>query len=62
MSEKTQEFIDAYGDQAYHAAAICTTIATRMSDRDGAEMFAACAKELMELGYHKHPKTIGAAK
>jgi hypothetical protein len=56
MNEKTQELIDEFGDQAYHAAVEFTVIATHVGDTVGAEMFAESARELLAAGYHKHPR------
>lgn len=56
MNQKTQELIAEFGDQAYHVAVEFTVIATHVNDTVGAEMFAECARELLQAGYHKHPK------
>lgn len=56
MNEKTQELIEAHGNQAYHVAVEFTVIATHLGDTVGAEMFAECARELLAAGYHKHPR------
>lgn len=56
MNQKTQELIAEFGDQAYHVAAEFTVIAVHVGDTVGAEMFAESARELLQAGYHKHPK------
>jgi len=56
MNQKTQELIAEFGDQAYHVAVEFTVIATQVDDKIGAEMFAECARELLQAGYHKNQK------
>jgi hypothetical protein len=56
MKEKTEELIAEFGNQAYHVAVEFTVIATHIGDTVGAEMFSESARELLEAGYHKHPK------
>ena len=56
MNQKTLELVNEFGDQAYFVAAEFTVLATHIGDTVGAEMFAKSARELIEAGYHKHPK------
>lgn len=56
MNQKSQELIAEFGDQAYHVAIEFTVMATHVGDVVGAEMFAESARELLQAGYHKHPK------
>lgn len=58
MSEKSMDLVKEYGDQAYYKAIRFTVVAVNFGDQQGAEMFAACAKELMAAGYHKHPESL----
>ena len=60
MSEKTAEIIREFGDQAYYKAVAMSVVATTFGDREGAEMFATSARELMAAGYHKHPEQKGS--
>jgi hypothetical protein len=55
MLEKTKELVEAYGLDAYQAAVRLTVMATHLGDAEGAEMFAAVARELLALGKHKEP-------
>lgn len=52
----TEGLIQEYGDQAYWKAIDFIVIATHCKDAEGAEHFAACARDLLKRGYHKHSK------
>lgn len=54
--ETADDMIAKYGDQAYHRSISYAVISEGLNDREGAQHFAVLAKELMERGYHKHPK------
>jgi hypothetical protein len=56
MNPKAVELVNEYGDQAYYVAVEFTVLATHIGDTVGAELFAECARNLMEAGYHKHRK------
>ena len=58
LSERSMDLVKEYGDQAYYKAIRFTVVATNLGDLQGAEMFAACAKELMDAGYHKHTESL----
>lgn len=53
MGPKAEELIREYGDQAYHMAVQLTMSATLIGDVEGAEIFSAAARELLQAGYHK---------
>lgn len=50
------QFIQEYGDDAYWKAIDSAVIAVQLKDQQGAEHFAAVAKELTRRGYHKRRK------
>jgi len=53
MTDRAQELVDVYGDDAFHAAVRFAASAVAIADKEGAEMFAAAARELLQLGYDK---------
>lgn len=56
MIQTVDDMIAKYGDQAYHRAVEFTVISVNVNDHEGAAHFVEIAKELMQRGYHKHPK------
>jgi hypothetical protein len=62
MPVDADSLIAEYGDQAYHKAVQFTVIAVQCGDRQGQEMFAAAARELLIREYHKKPVRTNGAK
>jgi hypothetical protein len=56
MTEATRALVARYGGRAYHAAVGLTARAVRANAMPAAEKYAACARELLEAGYHKHAR------
>jgi hypothetical protein len=53
MTETTRQLIRDYGEEAYPVAVRLTVWAAISGDQQGAELFAASARELLQSGYHK---------
>jgi hypothetical protein len=53
---RAERMIASYGDQAYHKAVEFTVIAENVGDPEGAQIYAAAARELLQRGYHKNPR------
>lgn len=56
LSYEAECLIETYGNQAYWKAVEIATMAVCVGDKSIVKTFADAAKELMEAGYHKHPK------
>lgn len=53
MSDRTRELIREHGNEAYTVAVRLASLALQVGDTEGAEMFAECARELLQAGQHK---------
>lgn len=53
VNQRALEFVNQYGDEAYHVATRMTVMAVSLNDQEGAKMFSETAIELMQMGYHK---------
>jgi hypothetical protein len=53
MTDEAKIMVAEYGDDAYYKAVEMTVAGVLMGETEGSERFAAVARELMELGYHK---------
>jgi hypothetical protein len=56
MSPETLKLIEEFGDQAYHKAVSFVVIASQFNDTEGMKIYSDASIELIQNGYHKHPK------
>jgi hypothetical protein len=53
LSPMTIRFIATYGLNAYKQAVELTAVAIAIGDEEKTEMYGACARELLQAGFHK---------
>jgi len=56
MTQTAEDFVKEYGDQSYHKAVSFSSMATMFGDDNYAKQMSDVAIELIQAGYHKHPK------